>query len=437
MTAKEELKRRVAERIDQCAGEILSIGEEIFRHPELGFKEENTSRLAAEVFRKLGLSCREHLALTGVKAVAPGKAPGPRVMVMGELDAVISPLHPHSDDRTGAAHACGHNAQIAAMLGAAMGLVPFMDQLSGEAVFFAVPAEEYVELEYREKLRQEGKIQFLSGKQELIRLGEFDDVDMGMMVHSQAGMKERRFLLGGGSSGFVAKLIRFTGKEAHAGAEPFAGVNALNAAALSLMAIHAQRETFRDEDHIRVHPIITKGGDLVNIVPADVRMETYVRGTAIDAIVDASEKVNRAILGSAMAIGARAEITEIPGYLPLQQSPEITRLFGENAAALIGEEGCLTGYDLLGSTDAGDMSCLMPFVHVCTGGYAGTAHSKDFCISDPEMAYLMPAKAMAMTVVDLLWDGGAEAKKVLAGFQPSFTRDSYVEFWSGFNKTIS
>ena len=429
---KEELKRQVCEQIDLKKAEIIAIGNTIFNHPELGFKEWDTAKLAAGQLRALGLACEEGLAITGVKACARGKQSQARVMIMGELDAVVCPLHPCADPRTGAAHSCGHNSQIAAMLGAAMGLTPLMEYLDGDVVFAAVPAEEYVELEFRERLKEDGRIEFFGGKQEFIRLGVLDDVDMGMMIHSHAGVEDRKFLLACESSGFVGKIVRFTGKEAHAGAEPFEGVNALNAAALSLMAIHAQRETFKDGDRIRVHPIITKGGDLVNIVPADVRMETYVRGRNIDAVVSASEKVNRAIRGSAMAIGAQVEIDEIPGYLPLIQNDKLNGLFGENVNGLLGSEAILTGYELMGATDAGDISTIMPFMHISTGGYSGTAHSRNFTICDEEMAYVMPAKVMAMTVIDLLWDGAAQAIAIKRNYPPKLNKDSYLEFLRNF-----
>jgi amidohydrolase len=429
---KEELKQQVLRQIDLNKEKIISIGNKIFNHPELGFKEWNTSKLVADQLKALGLSCEEQLAITGVKACAKGKESKTKVMIMGELDAVVCPLHPCADTNTGAAHSCGHNSQVAAMLGAAIGLTPFMERLNGDVVFAAVPAEEYVELEFRERLKKEGKIEFFGGKQEFIRLGVLDDVDMGMMIHSHAGIKDRKFLLSCDSSGFVGKIVKFIGKEAHAGAEPFEGINALNAAALSLMAINSQRETFKDSDRIRVHPIITKGGDLVNIVPADVRMETYVRGRTIDAIMSASEKVNRAIHGSAISIGAQVEITETPGYLPLIQNEKMNELFAENAKGLLGPDANLTGYELMGATDAGDISSLMPFLHISTGGYSGTAHSKNFTICDEEMAYVIPAKAMAMTTIDLLWNGAAQALKIKEGYVPKFNKESYLTFWRNF-----
>lgn len=429
---KEELKGRCAALIDENKDAIIALGEDIFAHPELGFKEERTSALVRQTFDRLNIPHEDGLAITGVKGNLKGREPGPRVMIMGELDAVICPLHPQADRVTGAAHSCGHNSQIASMLGAAMGLAPLAGELCGDVAFVAVPAEEYVELEYRERLRQEGKIHFMGGKQEYIRRGVLDDVDMGMMIHSHAGVADRHFLIGCDSSGFIGKLIRFTGKEAHAGARPFDGINALNAACLALLAINSQRETFREKDRIRIHPIMTKGGDLVNIVPADVRLETYVRGTNLEGILDASEKVNRCLQGCAYAIGATVDIQELPGYLPLIQDPRLSELFAQNGEELLGQGSNIYGQELMGATDAGDISSIMPFIHMSTGGYLGDAHSKDFTICDKEMAYVMPAKAMAMTVIDLLWDHAAEARRIKAGFTPKFDKVGYLRFWEQF-----
>ena len=171
-----------------------------------------------------------------------------------------------------------------------------LSTLSGRLVFMAVPAEEYIEIEYRNSLRTEGKIEFLGGKPELIKLGEFDDVDMAMMVHTTSTESEGQLCLSGTNNGTVAKKIQFIGKGSHAGGSPHLGINALNAASLALSAIHYNRETFKDEDTIRVHPIITKGGEAVSAVPADVRMETFVRGKTIEAILDANAKVDLSLI---------------------------------------------------------------------------------------------------------------------------------------------
>ncbi len=260
-------------------------------------------------------------------------------------------------------------------------------------------------------------------------MGEFDRIDLAMMVHTGASEAGRDATIGGTSNGFVGKFVRYIGKEAHAGGAPHRGINALNAAMLGLAGINAQRETFRDEDTIRVHPIITRGGDLVNIIPADVRMETYVRGKTMEAILEASAKVNRALRAGAMAVGAECRITELPGYLPRLNDEALSTVFAQNLRTLIAPERIGQERHGTGSTDMGDVSHLIPALHPMIGGAEGAVHSEEFRIVDPELAYIIPAKAMAMTIVDLLADGAELAKEIRAKFEPKYTRESYLAMW--------
>ena len=117
-------------------------------------------------------------AITGVIAPFKGKESKLKVALMGELDAVVCPGHRCADPVTGAAHSCGHNCMIAALSGVAYALkdTGIMEELSGDIVLMAVPAEEYVEIEYRNELKKAGKIWFLGGKQEFIYEGVFDDL---------------------------------------------------------------------------------------------------------------------------------------------------------------------------------------------------------------------------------------------------------------------
>ena len=182
-----ELKRRVTEAVDRRADEIIALGETIRRHPELGFKEVKTAKLVEETFQKIGLEPRTGLALTGVRAEAAGqKGQGPTFALIGELDALVVSGHPEADPTTGAAHACGHNAQVAGLLGAAMAFhdAGAFEHLSGRVVFFAVPAEEGGDLEWRMSQRRAGTLEFFGGKPELVKRGHFDDVDLAMMIHT-------------------------------------------------------------------------------------------------------------------------------------------------------------------------------------------------------------------------------------------------------------
>jgi amidohydrolase len=227
-----ELKTEVCAVIDRRAAELFAIAEDIYLHPELGFKEFCTAGIVSQYFERLGLPHRDGLAITGVKATLTGGASGPTVAVLGELDSLAVGDHPHADLTTGAAHACGNNAQIAMMLGVEAAFVDtgVAPSLEGDVAFMAVPAEEYVEIEYRAGLARKGKLEFLGGKPELIKLGEFDDVDMAMVTHTSPNKEDGLIGVGKSHNGCVVKLIRFHGKAAHAGSNPHRGVNALNAA---------------------------------------------------------------------------------------------------------------------------------------------------------------------------------------------------------------
>lgn len=421
-------KRLVCEEIDRRGEEIIGIAKEILARPEPGFRETETARLVAGRFRSLGMAPKEGIALTGVKARLETGRDGPNVAVMGELDSLIVPGHPHADPRTEAAHACGHHCQIASMLGTAVGLMApgVLETLSGRVTLIAVPAEEYIEIEWRNQLRKEGKIEFLGGKPEFIRLGELDDVDMAMMTHTGSGADACLFGVGSSSTGIVAKLIRFTGVSAHAGGAPHLGVNALNAAHIALAAIHAQRETFRDADVVRVHPIITRGGSVVNAVPADVRLETFVRAATPEALVDANAKVDRALRAGALAVGGSVTITTLPGYMPLRQHLDLAEIHRRNAVELVGEENVREFGLRGGSTDMGDVTQIMPAIHPFAGGVSGRSHGEDLVVEDYGVAVLAAAKAMAMTVVDLLGHDARRASEIVAQFKPAMTREEYL-----------
>jgi metal-dependent amidase/aminoacylase/carboxypeptidase family protein len=215
---------------------------------------------------------------------------------------------------------------------------------------------------------------------------------------------------------------------AHAGAAPHLGINALKAATLGLTAIDALRDTFRDEDAIRVHPIITKGGDVVNAVPSDVHVETIVRGKRLEAIEETNAKVDRALRAGALAMGALVRITTMPGYLPLANDPTLTAIFRENAVALVGADEVAQEGHRGSTTDAGDLSQIMPIVHPLAGGAVGATHTTEFLVADLDLGVLNPAKTMAMTAIDLLCDGASRGGQLLADYRAPLSKREYLEF---------
>ena len=228
MPTLDDVKRAVCEAIDRQSEKIVNVGETIRKSPELGFKEFKTSRLVEETMREIGLLPKGGLAITGVRGEARGKTDGPTFALLGELDGLVVAGHPVADPATGAAHACGHNAQVAAMLGAALGLVgaKAFEHLAGRVVFFAVPAEEYGDVAWRVEQARAGKLEFLGGKPELLRLGHFDDVDMAMMIHLTPQPEYRRAGLAASNNGCIVKTVRYMGRASHAGGAPHLGINA-------------------------------------------------------------------------------------------------------------------------------------------------------------------------------------------------------------------
>ncbi|MGP1584903.1 MAG: amidohydrolase [Schwartzia sp. (in: firmicutes)] len=424
----EQMKARVAEAMDEAAAVLEGLARDIEREPELGFKEHKTAAKVERYLEGLGLRPKTGLALTGVKARAKGGKSGPTVAILSELDAVGTPDSPKADPLTGAAHTCGHFLQMATMLAAATGIMKagILPELSGDVVFFAVPAEEYVEIEYRRRLLGEGKLHYLCGKDELIYEGHFDDIDMAMMMHAQGNMPQKAVAIGQSSNGFLVKLVRYVGKTAHAANAPHEGINALNAACLGIMGINALRETFQEKDVVRVHPIITKGGDLVNSVPADVRMELYVRAASMEAIERTHTRVEAALRAGGAAVGAETRVETIPGMLPLRCSQALNDLFTANVSALAPGTEIVDAGHFSASTDMGDLSHLMPAIHPFIGGADGSLHTKDFRLTDFAAAVLTPAKAFAGMIVDLLTDDAARARKILAAHKPLLTKASYV-----------
>jgi len=188
------------------------------------------------------------------------------------------------------------------------------------------------------------------------------------------------------------------------------------------------RETFRDEDTIRVHPIITHGGSQVNVIPGDVRIETYVRGRSVEAILAAEKKVDRAFRAGALALGAKVEIETLPGYMPMRCDPIMAEHFKQNMVPMVGEDAFRRIGHRTGSTDMGDLSQVMPILHPYMGGARGTGHGADWEIVDKPLAYLGPAKALAAMVVDMLADGAAGAREVVAKATPPMTRERFLTF---------
>ena len=422
--------KEVFKTIDKYEDLILKAEQDLLRMPETGYFEYKTNAYMIKAFENLGYEVVKADGITGFYSVLDTGKKGPTVLVLAELDSLINFQHAYADPETGAAHTCGHHVQCATIIGVAAALKEdaVIKNLSGKIKLCLVPAEEGIEIGKRNELVRKGVIKFTSGKPEFIYRRYFDDVDIAFMVHAAGCDNSKKFLLGIGSNGVLRKSTVLKGVAAHAGGNPYDGINALNAAATCITTLNSLRETFKEEDFVRVHSIITKGGDAVNAVPEKVVMESYVRAASVKALKKTNEKVNRTISACAAAFGAKVEITDMPGSEALHDDENLLSAAKEVLTELVGADAI--GYRpwLASSTDMGDVSTLFPAIHAYACGASGTIHSKDFIISDPVNACVNNARFQVGLIVKLLENGGKVANEIIEKFKPQFNSvDEYIE----------
>ena len=241
-----------------------------------------------------------------------------------------------------------------------------------------------IQLAFREELRQKGIIKYNGGKTEFMYRGLLDGVDMAMMVHgmtkgtgvNEDGDTDLDFHAQLGMNGCMAKNIRYKGKSAHAGGAPHMGVNAEYAAMLGLQACNDLRETFQEKDTIRFHPILMGANCAVNIIPDEMKIESYVRGKSLEAIKRENIKMKKVVFDY---------------------------------------DGWSTG-----SSDFGDITCVMPGVQISAGGGTGTLHGIDFQIADPNRMCVNAAKVELFLADALLSDDAKAAKEIIANYKPQY-----------------
>lgn len=425
----DETGQRILRLIDVHKDQIIAFAEDIAAHPEPGYEEFCTAGKTAEVLKNLGYKVTEHLARTGVKGTKSVKE-GPSLTVIGELDAIGCHSHPNANPVTGVAHACGHHAQMAAMIGCAIAMAdPDVQKcLAGTVNFLAVPAEEYIDADKRTRLKKEG-IEFCCGKSEMIRTGVFDDTDIALTTHVHMVPVEEDFYLGNPAcNGYSAERVTVRGKAAHGAIDPWNGVNALSITTSAIQMMGLMRETFREEDHVRLHNVIRKAGDVINSVPDEAIVETKVRAASLDKICEITDMVNRAYAGSAYAFGGKIEMEKLQGYMPIIPRAADNALIEAADDLGLNYRTVQKGDFNNACTDVGDLSHLVPVVNFTFKGFEGKLHGTDFKITDPEKAYILPAKLLALTVYKLLKNGGQEAKKITKSYTPVFNKESYIQY---------
>ena len=231
------------------------------------------------------------------------------------------------------------------------------------------------------------------------------------------------------------KNVTFHGKSAHAAGSPQHSINALSAANLALHALALLRETYSGDQYIRSHGILTHGGESVNIIPDIATIEYQLRAEKLDKIRALSDKFDQCMRGCAMAIGCTVDITTMAGYMPLYNDDELCDCFSK-AVAIANPKAeparCKSHFDM-GCTDMGDLSVIMPVLHSYCPGGAGTGHGVDYRIDDPEKAYIVNSKILAIMAIDLLYGDAERGRKVAARKKNCLPMEKYREIIDSFN----
>jgi amidohydrolase len=390
-----EFRRQQAlDAIDASAGELRAVSQFIHDHPEIALEEVRSSAAAADVLEKFGFEVERGIAgLPTAFRATTGSADGPHIAFLAEYDAL-----------PGVGHGCGHNLICLSALAAGIGAKAALNGARARITVFGTPAEEAV-----------------GGKVIMKNAGVFDEVDAAMGAHPGDAEAYCPTVPGSGEAlACQAVTLAFRGQAAHAAADPYNGINALDAVILTFNGVNALRQHVKSD--ARLHGIIVKGGEAPNVVPDYAEALFYVRAGTQKYMYELVEKVRKIGEGAALMTGATLEfsfpedaswdmITNYRLAQALKTNIDRVGLVLPDAKA---EEGA-------GSTDWGNVSYAVPSVETAYPIVAGrcTWHSQDVVdAAESELGYgntFLVAKAMALTALDLI-----EQPEILAAVKAEF-----------------
>jgi amidohydrolase len=371
----ETLKRRARRRVEVLMPQLVKLASAIHGFAEVKFEEHRSCEALCVELTSLGFEVERRSGGLETAFVARRGSQHPAIAFIAEYDAL-----------PGIGHGCGHNLIGPAAIGAAEAVHELQadGSLPGSVAVIGTPAEEGG-----------------GGKVLMIENGVFSGFDAGMMVHPRnCSMPDHPTLA------LTSLVLEFFGKPSHAGIAPHEGVNALDAMVLTYSGLNALRQHI--PDGTRVHGIITHGGAAVNVVPEYTRAEFSLRAPTASTLDDLYSRFVRCSEGAATATGCRHAVSRRHSYKPRRPNSTLNRLFTENLKALGREVSPAPEGGSKGSSDAGDVSQLMPFLH----GFVGIEphmvdfHTTEFCSAAVgEAAWGMVAdgaKSMAGICIDLL-----------------------------------
>ncbi|MBN2335029.1 M20 family metallopeptidase, partial [Candidatus Bathyarchaeota archaeon] len=352
---------------------------------ELSEEEHASAQLLSSRAAERGFTVEHGIAglPTAFRATCKPGSNGKRIAFLAEYDAL--PV---------VGHGCGHNIIGTAGIGAGIAVSKVMKDLAGEVWVIGTPAEE-------------GHGPYGGAKVRMAKGGVFDGVDVSYMIHPSTGKSTV-------TANFLAVKgvgVEFNGRTAHAAADPHNGVNALNAAMITYMSVHANRQQLRRDANAVIHGIITEGGLASNIIPDKAVLRFGVRSSDDTYLPTLSDIVVNCAKGAATATGCEVKLTVSDGLKSNIHNKPLEALFQRTFDELGVDyvdplEAAVTPPG--GSTDFADVTHVVPGIHpmIGLGGEGYTMHSTDFAghtlTPEGDKGLEVGAKCMAMASVEIL-----------------------------------
>jgi len=368
------LKLKVKDGVELQRQQLIQLSLNIHDNPELGFEEEKASAWLTGYLEDNGFHVeRDIVGLATAFRATYGRG-SPRIALLAEYDALPK-----------IGHGCGHNIIAASAVGAAVASKSIIDQSGGSVVVLGTPGEEV-----------------FGGKIDMVKAGAFEEIDVAMIIHPDVHNMVTIQALSCSSL-----EVEFFGQPAHAAAQPYEGINALEAMILAFTSINSLRQHIRSE--ARIHGIITDGGEAPNIVPAHSAAVFLIRAPDNEYLAELKEKVLNCFTGASVASGARLEYRwRDRSYAPMKNNATLAGLFKQNLESLGRHVEVFDPRFGFGSTDMGNVSQVVPSIHpmIAIASPEVFIHTQEFASAAASGAghegLMDAAKAMAMTVADIL-----------------------------------
>ncbi|WP_050613918.1 M20 family metallopeptidase [Bacillus testis] len=385
------IREQIIQQIEAKREVYIKTSHAIHEHPEIGNEEVFASELLTALLKEEGFSVEKAVAGHETSFLARKKAskPGPAIAFLAEYDALA-----------GLGHACGHNIIGTMSVAAAIAFSKVLDEVGGEAVVLGTPAEEG---------GPNG-----SAKGSFVKHGLLGEIDAAMMIHPSGQTK-----LTSSSLAVDPLDFEYIGKPAHASSAPHEGINALDAVIQLFNGINALRQHVPED--VRIHGIITHGGDAPNIIPEYAKARFYIRASTRKRLDSITKRVKAIAEGAALSTGARLNIIAFQNQVDnLLVNTAFDQVFKETIESL-GEKVDAERDGGIGSTDAGNISQVVPTIHpyIKIGADDLIAHTVPFREAakseQGDAALIKGAQALALTAYKL-----ADEPQLLAAIKEEF-----------------